>query len=95
MDISVDWGAQGSPITASYLTHWCCSETCCTDRGALPQFVSQWLGWLQHLNKSLPNNAGKNGPISVLRRVYQTVAFLPLNWLHFWFVYLGLNWLGA
>ena len=37
----------------------------------------------QVLMTIVTNNARRNGPVSVLQRVYQMMPFLPLNWLIF------------
>ena len=40
------------------------------------------------------HNGGKNGKVHVLKMVYQTMQFLPLNKFIFHYIYLGLDWFG-
>ena len=45
--------------------------------------------------KKFNRNARKSGPVGVLKRAYQTMPVLPLNYLVFCFTNLGLDWLDT
>ena len=62
-----------------HLTLWLLSDVCYADRGSLPQSVRQWWGQLECLHQGSTSSAGRNGPVGVLDRVYQTMPSLPLN----------------
>ena len=56
-----------------HLTLWQLSNVCYADGGSLPWSVRQWQGQLEHLHQRSTSSAGKNGPVGVLNRVYQTM----------------------
>ena len=68
---------QGSANLHLTLLQLC--NVCYADRGSLPQSVRLWWGQLKCLHQRSTSNAGKNGPVAVLNRVYQTMPSLPLN----------------
>ena len=63
-----------------YLTLCQLSNMCYAERGSLPQSVRQRWGQLKCLCQRSTSSAGRNGPVGVLDRVYQTkkifVAFV-------------------
>ena len=77
MDVSVGQALKG--LQYLYLTLWQLSNVCYIDRGSLPWSVRWWWGQLEHLHQKSTSSAGKNGPVGVLDRVYQTMPSLPLN----------------
>ena len=68
--------AQGYVITAfsALSAHRCVVQT-----RVLFQSVRCWQGQLKFLQKRPTSNIDKNGLFGVLKRMYQTVSFLPLN----------------
>ena len=62
-----------------HLTLWQLSDVCYADRGSLHQSVRQWWGQLKCLHQGSTSNVGKNGPVGMFNRVYQTMPSLPLN----------------
>ena len=62
-----------------HLTLWQLNDVCYTDRGSLPQSVRWWWGQLKSLCQRSTSSAGRNGPVGVLNRVYQTMPPLPIN----------------
>ena len=91
MDVMVDWVLKH--LHSLHLTPLL-QSVCCTDRGSLSQPLRQLWWQLQHLQQKFTSNVGKNGPVGVLKRVYQTMPFLLLNKMIFWLSYLGLDWVG-
>ena len=77
MDVSVGQVLKG--LQYLHLTLWWLSDVCYADRGTLPQSVRQWWGQLKHLYQRSTSSAGRNGPVDVLNRVYQTMPSLLLN----------------
>ena len=76
VDVSVGHMLKGLPYL--HLTLWLLRDVYCTDRGSLPQSVRQWWGQLKHVQWST-SNVGRNEQVRVLKRVYQTMPYLPLN----------------
>ena len=62
-----------------HLTLWLLSNMCYANRASLPQSVRQWQRQLEHLHQGSTSSAGRNGPVGVLNRVYQTMPSLPLT----------------
>ena len=56
---------------------------CVLHRQRFSASVRQWQGWHKQLQQKFASSAGMDGPVSVLKRVYQTVLFLSLNQLEF------------
>ena len=77
MDVSVSQVLKGLPYL--HLTLWLLSDVSYADRGSLPQSVRQWWGQLECLCQSSTSSVERNGQVSVLDRVYQTMPSLPLN----------------
>ena len=70
-------GAQGSAISA--FNPLIAQNVCYTDRGTHLQSVRQWWGQPEHLCQRSTSSVGRNGQVSVLDRVYQTMLSLSLN----------------
>ena len=77
MDVSVGQVLKG--LQYLHLNLWQLSDMFYADRGSLPQSVRWWWGQLECLCQRSTSCAGKNGPVGVLTRVYQTIPSLPLN----------------
>ena len=77
MDVLVGQVLKG--LQYLHLTLWQLSNVCNADRSSLPWSVRQWQGQLKHLCQRSISSAGKNGPVDVLNRVYQTMPSMPLN----------------
>ena len=77
VDVSVGQALKG--LQYLHLTLWQLSNMCYADRGSLPWSVRQWWGQLECLHQRSTSSAGKNWPLGVLNRVYQTMPSLPLN----------------
>ena len=77
MEISVGQALKG--LQYLHLILWQLSDVCYTGRGSLPQSVRWWWGQLECLCQRSTSSAGKNGPVGVLHRFYQTMPSLPLN----------------
>ena len=77
VDVSVGQVLKG--LQYLHLSLWQLSDMCYADRGSLSQSVRWWWGQLKHLHQRSISSAGKNGPVGVLNRVYQTMPSLPLN----------------
>ena len=77
VDVSVGQGLKG--LQYLHLTLWLLSNVCYVDRGSLPQSVRQWWRQLECLCQGSTSSSGRNGPVGVLNRVYQTMPSLPLN----------------
>ena len=77
MDVSVGQVLKGMQYL--HLTLWWLNDVCYADRGFLPQSVRWWQGQLECLCQRSTSSAGRNGPVGVLNRVYQTMPYLPLN----------------
>ena len=75
VDVSVGQALKG--LQYLHLTLWQLSDVCYADRGSLPWSVRQWQGQLKHQRST--SSAGKNEPVGVLDRFYQTMSSLPLN----------------
>ena len=92
MEVSIGHILKG--LQYLHLTLWQLSNMCYTDRGSLPWSVRQWWGQLKHLHQGSTSSVGKNGPVGVFNRVYQTMPFLPLNWQIFCYIYFSWDWPG-
>ena len=77
MDVLAGHVLKGLPYL--HLTLWLLRDVYYTDRGSLPQSVRQSLGQLECLHQRSTSSIGRNGWVGVLKRVYQTVPYLPLN----------------
>ena len=75
MDVSVGQALKG--LRYLHLTLWQHGDLCYADSGSLPGSVRQWQGQLEHLHQWSTSSAGRNGLVSVLDRVYQTMPSLP------------------
>ena len=62
-----------------HLTLWWFSDVCYVDRDSLPWSVRWWRAQLKHLCQRSTSSVGRNGPVGVLNRVYQTMPYLLLN----------------
>ena len=70
-------GAQESAFAA--LTLLLLRGTCCVDKVSLLQYVRQQQGQLEHVQQRFTSNIGNNAQVGMLKIVYQTIPFLPLN----------------
>ena len=77
VDVSVGQALKG--LQYLHLTLWQLSNMCYANRGSIPQSVRWWQGQLECLHQGSMSSFGKNGPVGVLDRVYQTMPSLPLN----------------
>ena len=77
MDVSIDQVLKGLHLL--HLTHWMLRDVCYKKRVLLLRLSSSGKGNSSIYDKKFTNNAGKNGLDCVPKRVYQIMAFLPLN----------------
>ena len=77
VDVFVGHILRGLPYL--HLTLWLLRDVCCTDMGSHLQSVRQWHGPLDYLQWKSTSNVGRSGQVGVLKRVYQTMPYLPLN----------------
>ena len=75
MDVSIGLVLKG--VSLLYLTFWLLIDMYCIDKGSPPQSVGQWQGLLKHLHQKCMSSVGKNGPVGVDKRVFQTMPLLP------------------
>ena len=66
-------------LQSLHLMLWLLKNVSFTDKSFVPQFLSWWWGHLKCLHQRCNSSAGRNGPGDVLKGVYHTMSFLPLN----------------
>ena len=77
VDVSVGLVLKGLPYLD--LTLWLLSNVSYADSGFLSQSVRQCQGQLEHLHQTSTSSVGRNWQVGVLKRLYQTMPYLPLN----------------
>ena len=55
------------------------AHRCVTQMGSLPQSVRHWWGQHKYICQRSTSSVGRNKPVGVLEREYQTMPYLPLN----------------
>ena len=91
MDVSVDQVVKGLPLL--HFTLWLLRDLQYTDKVLLLCLSGcDEVTWVS--TTKVYQQCWKEMQVDVLKRVYQTMPIMALNWLHFWFTYLGLHWFG-